>query len=332
MTLHQTTHLQVGDDAVECIGDTPLVRLARFHPSRGGPQIFAKLEYLNPGGSVKDRIGKSMIEAAEASGRLAPGGTIVEPTAGNTGIGLALVAAVRGYRCIFIVPERFSQEKQILMRALGAEVVHTPTSGGMEEAIDRAHALAKRTPGAVVMQQFANPANVAAHYQTTGPEIWEQLEGRVDAAVLGAGTGGTFTGVVRYLKQRNPDLYAVIVQPHGASLGRGYCGSHKIEGIGIDCLGTAELLDEKLIDRMIVVKDEDAHTAVRELAREEGLLVGSSSGAAAHAARVAADEMRSDTQRRRSDRQRQHIVTLFPDGSDRYLSKGLYDDFDAWRV
>ena len=332
MTLHQTTRLRVDDDAVECIGHTPLVTLARFYPPRGGSQIFAKLEYLNPGGSVKDRIGKSMIEAAEASGQLAPGGTIVEPTAGNTGIGLALVAAVRGYRCIFIVPERFSQEKQALMRALGADIVHTPTSGGMEGAIDRAHTLARETPGAVVMQQFANPANVAAHYQTTGPEIWEQLDGRVDAAVLGAGTGGTFTGVVRYLKERNPDLYAVIVQPRGASLGRGYCGSHKIEGIGIDCLGTAELLDENLIDRMIVVEDEDAHTAVRELARREGLLVGSSSGAAAHAARVVAHEIRSDTRRWTSAGQTQHVVTLFPDGGDRYLSKGLYDDFDAWRV
>jgi cystathionine beta-synthase (O-acetyl-L-serine) len=323
MTLEQLAAVGAADSVVDCIGNTPLVELARFHAAEAGARIFAKLEYLNPGGSVKDRIGRSMIEAAERRGELGAGGTIIEPTAGNTGIGLALVAAVRGYGCVFVVPERFSQEKQTLMRAMGARIVHTPTKDGMEGAIARARQLAAETPGAVVMQQFANPANVTAHYETTGTEIWEQMGGRVDVAVLGAGTGGTFTGVVRYLKERNPLLQGVIVQPHGASLGKGYAGSHKTEGIGIDYMETAELLDEALIDRMLVVKDEDAHAAVLELAHTEGMLVGSSSGAAAYAARVVAREYGQVGAR---------VVTLFADGGDRYLSKGLYDSFSEWRA
>lgn len=269
----------VYQDITGCIGHTPLVRLGRFFQSRRGVEIFAKLEFLNPGGSVKDRIGLSMIEDAEARGVLQPGGIIIEPTAGNTGIALALVAAVRGYRCIFVVPERFSQEKQHLMRALGAEIVHTPTENGIEGAIARAQELAHQLTGAVIMQQFANPANPAAHYTTTGPEIWEQMAGQVDVVVLGAGTGGTFTGAVRYLKEQNPRLYAVIVQPYGASLGQGFAGPHKIEGIGIDHIETVPILDQSLIDRLIVVRDEDAHAAVKELAQTEGMLVGSSSGA-----------------------------------------------------
>lgn len=329
-TAHQRAQSRATHDIVHCIGNTPLVQLARFYPSRGGPQLFAKLEYLNPGGSVKDRIGKSMIEAAERNGRLGPGGTVIEPTAGNTGIGLAVVAAVRGYRCVFIVPERFSQEKQALMRALGAEIVHTPTKNGMEGAIDKAYELAEGIDGAVVMQQFANPANMEAHYRTTGPEIWQQMEGRVDLAVLGAGPGGTFTGVVRYLKERNPDVHAVIVQPYGASLGKGYSGSHKIEGIGIDCVETTELLDESLIDRMIVVKDQAAHATVHQLARTEGMLVGSSSGAAAHAARIVAGEIKRHGEWEGLSADEARIVTLFADGGDRYLSKGLYASFAEW--
>ncbi len=324
----QTTRMRTANEVIGCIGNTPLVRLDRFYPPQAGVAIFAKLEYLNPGGSVKDRIAKFMIADAMIQGKLETNGTVIEPTAGNTGIGLALVAAVYGFRCIFVVPERFSQEKQALMRALGAEIVHTPTQDGMEGAIARSHELAGEIPGAVVMQQFSNPANVAAHYQTTGPEIWEQMAGQVDIAVLGAGTGGTFTGVVRYLKEQNPDLYAVIVQPYGASLGTGYAGSHKIEGIGIDHIETVPLLDQSLIDRMIVVHDEDAHTAVRELARQEGMLVGSSSGAVAHAARVVAQEIADGLLKTAGSR----IVTLFPDGGDRYLSKGLYDSFEQWSV
>ncbi|HIE39669.1 MAG TPA: cysteine synthase family protein [Anaerolineae bacterium] len=311
-----------------CIGNTPLVRLGRFYPPRQGVEVFAKLEYLNPGGSVKDRIALSMIDDAEARGVLRPGGTLIEPTAGNTGIALAMVAAVRGYRCIFVVPERFSQKKQVLMRALGAEIVHTPTKDGVEGAIEKAQELAAQIPGAVVLQQFTNPANVAAHYTATGPEIWEQMEGRVDVVVLGAGTGGTFTGVVRYLKERNPDLYAVIVQPYGATLGRGYAGPHKIEGIGIDHIETVPILDESLIDRLVVVRDEEAHAVLKELARVEGMLVGSSSGAAAFAARLIADEIADGL----LDAGGGRVVTLFPDGSDRYLSKGIYGDFEEWVV
>ncbi len=318
----------VYEDITGCIGHTPLVRLGRFLPSRRGVDIFAKLEFLNPGGSVKDRIGLSMIKDAEARGVLLPGGTIIEPTAGNTGIGLALVAAVRGYRCIFVVPERFSQEKQVLMQALGAEIVHTPTENGIEGAIARAQELARQIEGSVVIQQFANPANPAAHYATTGPEIWEQMAGQVDVVVLGAGTGGTFTGTVRYLKEQNPHLYAVIVQPYGASLGQGYTGSHKIEGIGIDHIETVPILDQSLIDRMVVVRDENAHAAVKELARKEGMLVGSSSGTAAHAARLIAQEIEDGS----LDVGGGRVVTLFPDGGDRYLSKGIYGSFDEWTV
>jgi cysteine synthase len=318
----------VHEDITGCIGHTALVRLGRFFPSERGVDIFAKLEFLNPGGSVKDRIGLSMIEDAEARGVLQPAGTIIEPTAGNTGIGLALVAAVRGYRCLFVVPDRFSQEKQTLIQALGAEIVHTPTENGIEGAITRAQELAHQIKGAVVIQQFANPANPAAHYETTGPEIWAQMAGQVDVAVFGAGTGGTFTGAVRYLKEQNPRLYAVIVQPYGASLGQGYAGSHKIEGIGIDHIETVPILDRPLIDRMVVVRDEDAHAAVQELARKEGMLVGSSSGAAAYAAHLIAQEIVDGALEVSGGR----IVTLFPDGGDRYLSKGIYGSFDEWTV
>ena len=309
------------------IGHTPLVRLDRFYPQDRETFISAKLEYLNPGGSVKDRTGLAMIDDAERRGVLPPGGTIVEPTAGNTGIGLAQVAAVRGYRCIFVIPERFSREQQLLLRALGAEIVHTPTRDGMEGAIVEAKRLAAAIPGAVVMQQFANPANVAAHYRTTGAEIWEQTAGMVDVIVLGAGTGGTFTGVTRYLKERNPHLYAVLVQPYGASMGEGYSGPHKIEGIGIDNIETSAILDRSLIDQMIVVRDEEAHQALKELARCEGMLVGGSSGAAAHAARLVAGQVAKGQLPTSGG----HIVTLFADGADRYLSKGIYGTFEEWK-
>ncbi len=214
------------------------------------------------------------------------------------------------------------------MRALGAEIVHTPTEKGIEGAITRAQELAQQIEGAVVIQQFANPANPAGHYTTTGPEIWEQMGGQVDVAVFGAGTGGTFTGTVRYLKEQNPQLYAVIVQPCGASLGQGYKGPHKIEGIGIDHIETVPILDQALIDRMVIVRDEDAHEAVKELARTEGMLVGSSSGAAAFAARLIAQEIEEGALNISGG----HVVTLFPDGGDRYLSKGIYNNFDDWAI
>lgn len=315
----------VKQDILECIGWTPIVRLDRYCPSRDGVSVFAKLEYFNPGGSVKDRIGVAMIEDAETRGVLRPGGTIVEATAGNTGIGLALSATVRGYRCIFVIPERFSWEKQELLRALGAEIVHTPTADGIEGALSKADALAAEIDGAVTMRQFANPANVAAHYRTTGPEIWSQMEGQVDVVVIGAGSGGTFTGTVQYLKEQNPQLHSVIVQPRGASLGEGYSGRHKIEGIGIDCIETVPILDRSLIDRLMVVSDEDAHCAVKSLARSEGILVGSSSGAAAHAAAIVAAEIAGS-----AGGGSKNVVTLFPDGADRYLSKHIYGAFEQW--
>jgi O-acetylserine dependent cystathionine beta-synthase len=316
----------VAQDVTEVIGRTPIVRLGRYH---AGPRagIFAKLEFMNPGGSVKDRMALAMIRDAEERGLLRPGGTIIEPTAGNTGIGLAIVAAVRGYRTIVVVPERFSIEKQTLMRALGATIVSSPTSEGIEGAIARAQNLAARTPGSFVPQQFANPANVHAHYTTTGVEIWEQMQGRVDVAVIGAGTGGTFTGVVRALRERHPGLYAVLVQPYGACLGRPPNRAHKIEGIGVDCLETVPVLDPSLADEVLVVRDEEAHAAVQELARTEGLLVGSSAGAAAHAAREVARRIEAGEQRGAG-----RILTIFPDSSERYLSKHIHGTFEEWQT
>jgi O-acetylserine dependent cystathionine beta-synthase len=307
-------------DLLACIGQTPLVALDRYQPPIHGARLAAKLEYLNPGGSVKDRIGIAMVRAAEASGELRPGGTVVEATAGNTGIGLALAATMLGYRSVFVIPERFSWEKRELLRALGAEVLDTPTSEGMEGALNRAREVVAQTRGAVLMQQFANPANPAAHYASTGPEIWEQTTGQVRTVVIGAGSGGTFTGAVRYLKERRSDLRAVLVQPYGASLGEGYQGPHKTEGIGVDKVSAVPVLDRALIDEVFVVRDEDAHRAVAELARREGMLVGSSSGAAAHAAReVARRGVRAGL-----------VVTVLPDGADRYFSKHIYGGFDEW--
>ncbi|HLO02882.1 MAG TPA: cysteine synthase A [Symbiobacteriaceae bacterium] len=293
------------------IGETPLLQLTRLDLPKG-VELYAKLEYFNPGGSVKDRLGLALIRAAEAAGHLHPGGTIIEPTAGNTGIGLALAAVGTGYRVIFCVPAKFSQEKQELMRALGAEVVNTPTELGIQGAIHRAQELAATTPGAYVPQQFANPANPAAHYATTGPEIWQQLEGRVDIFVAGAGSGGTFTGVARFLKEQNPRLKAVIVEPEGSVLQGGTPGPHKAEGIGVEYIYPT--IDLDLADRIYTVADVDAFALVKELARLEGALVGSSSGAACWAAIEEARQAPPGTR----------IVTIFPDSSERYLSKQIY--------
>lgn len=293
------------------IGETPILQLTRFDlPS--GVELYAKLEYFNPGGSVKDRLGLALIRAAEAEGHLKPGGTIIEPTAGNTGIGIALAAIGTGYQVIFCVPERFSQEKQELMRALGAQVVNTPTELGIQGAISRARELAAAIPGAYVPQQFANPANPAAHYATTGPELWQQLEGRIDVFVAGAGSGGTFTGVTRYLKEQNPRVRAVIVEPEGSVLKGGTPAPHKTEGIGVEYIYPT--VDLTLADRIYTVRDSDAFHLVKELARLEGALVGSSSGAALWAALEEAKTAPPGTR----------IVTIFPDSSERYLSKQIY--------
>lgn len=300
----------VYESVVDMIGNTPLVRIREFD-GLGRVRLYAKLEFLNPGGSVKDRIGPHMLKAAEAAGNLRPGGTVIEPTAGNTGIGLAMAAREAGYRIILVVPDHFSQEKQTIMAALGAEVVNTPRSAGMAGAIERAHQLAADIEGAFVPQQFANPANPQAHYDTTGPELLRQL-GNIDVFVAGVGSGGTFTGTTRYLKEYLPSLRAVAVEPEGSILQGGEPGPHRTEGIGVEFI--PDTLDTTLMDGVHTVPDDDAFAAVSALARHAGLLVGSSSGAAFHAARLEAEKAADGST----------IVVIFPDGSDRYLSKNVY--------
>lgn len=295
----------------ELIGNTPIVEITQIELP-AGVRLFAKLEYFNPGGSVKDRLGMELIRAAEESGQLKPGGTIIEPTAGNTGIGLALAAVGTGYRVIFCVPEKFSEEKQELMRALGAEVVNTPTEQGMKGAIAKAEELAASIPGAFVPQQFANPANPMAHYKTTGPEIWEQMDGQVHVFVAGAGSGGTFMGTSRYLKEKNPAIKTVIVEPEGSILNGGQPGPHKTEGIGMEFL--PPFMDPSYFDAIHTIPDVEAFDWVKQLAAKEGMLVGSSAGAAMAAAMREAKEAKPGT----------NIVVMFPDSSERYLSKKIY--------
>jgi len=301
------------DSILDLIGGTPLLRLSRFAPPRGGA-IYAKLEFLNPGGSVKDRAALGMIEAAEAQGRLQPGSTIIEPTAGNTGVGLALIGISRGYRVILVVPEKFVGPKTVVMGVLGAEVVLTPTEKGMEGAIAKARALQAAIPGAYVPQQFENPSNPAVHYETTAAEMSGQLGRTPDAVVLGAGTGGTFTGVARRFKEKDPRVRCVLVEPQGSIWGGGRSGAHKVEGIGNSFWPAT--LDRSLVDEVRTVSDDDAFAAVRELARSEGLLVGGSSGAAAHAAREVALALGPSSV----------VATLFPDGFERYLGKGVFEN------
>ncbi|EGL83018.1 cysteine synthase [Caldalkalibacillus thermarum TA2.A1] len=295
----------------ELIGNTPIVELTQFELPQG-VRLFAKLEYFNPGGSVKDRLGLALIRDAEARGKLKPGGTIIEPTAGNTGIGLALAAIQTDYQVIFVVPEKFSVEKQQLMRALGAKVINTPTEEGMRGAIKKAKQLEQEIENAFCPQQFANPANPLAHYQTTGPEIWEQMDGQVHVFVAGAGTGGTFMGTARYLKEQNPEIKTVIVEPEGSILNGGEPGPHKTEGIGMEFL--PEYMDPSYFDAIHTIEDEEAFFYVRELARKEGLLVASSSGAAMAASLKEAQQAPPGT----------NIVTIFPDSSERYLSQNIY--------
>lgn len=303
--------MQVYRNIKELIGNTPIVEITSFDLPEG-VRLFAKLEYFNPGGSVKDRLGIELIRDAEERGVLKPGGTIIEPTAGNTGIGLALAAVGTGYRVIFVVPEKFSEEKQELMRALGAEVVNTPTDKGIKGAIEKAKQLEQEIEGAFCPQQFSNPANPAAHYKTTGPEIWSQMEGNVDIFVAGAGSGGTFMGTARYLKEKNPHIKTVIVEPEGSILNGGEPGPHKTEGIGMEFL--PEFMEPSYFDAIHTVDDADAFRWVKELAAKEGMLVGSSAGAAVHAAMKEAQQAKPGT----------NIVTIFADSSERYLSKKIY--------
>ena len=293
------------------IGNTPLVKLTHLDLPEG-VNIFAKLELYNPGGSVKDRAGKYMIEDAERRGLLQPGGTIIEGTAGNTGLGIAMAALNKGYRVIFVVPKKFSQEKQTLMRALGAEIVNTPREEGMLGATARAEALRASIPGAVSLKQFENPANPLAHYETTGPEIFRDLDGQIDYLLAGAGNGGTYSGIVTYLKERNPSIQGVLADPVGSTMGGGEHADYNIEGIGNDFI--ADTMDMSLVDRVIKINDDDAFGGARELARKEGIFAGSSSGAALAAAKKLA-----------SSGARGNIVIVLPDRGDRYFSKGLYE-------
>ncbi|TZE82443.1 cysteine synthase A [Calorimonas adulescens] len=299
------------NDIREIIGKTPLLKLNHLDIPHG-VNIFAKLEYLNPGGSVKDRTCLYIIKEAEEEGLIRPGSTIIEPTAGNTGIGLAMACLNKDYRLILVVPTKFSVEKQQLMRALGAEIINTPREDGMMGALKKAEELAAQIPASFIPNQFANPANPKAHYETTGPEIWDDLDGDIDAVVMGAGTGGTFTGVMRYLKERRPEIKGVLADPVGSIIGGGDIkGCYKIEGIGNDFI--PETMDISLIDHVEKICDEEAFAMVSELARKEGLTVGSSSGANVCAAlKYAKIEGRGN------------IVVILPDRSDRYFSEGIY--------
>ena len=323
-----TTHERPLDSVLETIGRTPLVRL---QDAPDAVPIYAKLESFNPGASVKDRIGKYMLERLLEDGELEPGGTVIEPTAGNTGIGLAIAAGQLDLEAIFVVPEKFSVEKQQLMAALGAEVINTPTSDGMGGAIARAHELAEELDNAVVPQQFSNPLNTDAHYETTGPEIYQALDGEVGAVVAGCGTAGTLMGVARYAREQHPDTYVVAVEPEGSLFGEFLEhdreeGEYKIEGIGTHDTGTNELFDPDLVDDVYAISDRDTHEELKRLASEEGQLVASSAGAASVAAkrvagRIAAGEI---------DAPYDSVVTVFPDSSERYLSKGIYRSFEEW--
>src|SRR5260370_19168182 len=279
----------------------------------GSADIFAKLEYLNPGGSVKDRAAIGLIARAESEGKLKPGGTVIEATAGNTGIGLALIGVSRGYRVRLFVPEKFSEEKVIIMRALGAEVTRTPESEGMQGAINRAKALLTTDPTAFMAAQFENPANPDYHYQTTAREMFEQMEGRIDAITVGSGTAGTFTGIARFLKERLPQVYTVAVETQGSILGGGPPGPHKVEGIGSSFI--PKNFDSSVCDEIMMVTDDEAFHMVKQLAAREGVLGGSSSGANVFAALKVAKTLGAG----------KRVVTLIPDSAERYLSKKIFD-------
>ncbi len=306
----------IKESALELIGGTPLLKLNGYSKKAGvtGATILAKLEYLNPAGSVKDRIALAMIEDAEKSGRLKPGATIIEPTSGNTGIGLAAVAAAKGYKAILTLPDTMSVERRNLLKAYGAELVLTDGSKGMKGAIARAEELEKEIEGSVILGQFVNPANPAIHKATTGPEIWKQTDGKVDIFVAGVGTGGTITGVGEYLKEQNPDVKVVAVEPAGSPvLSTGTAGPHKIQGIGAGFV--PDTLNTKVYDEVLPIENEDAFAEGKKFAISEGILVGISSGAALKAATILAE---------REENKGKTIVVLLPDSGDRYLSTPLF--------
>ncbi len=312
MKTAELAHLRVAEEITEIVGETPLLHLKRIAPP-GAADIYAKLEYLNPGGSIKDRAAIGIIRRAEQEGLLREGATIFEATAGNTGIGLALIGVNRGYKVVLFVPEKFSQEKVIIMRALGAEVTRTPDAEGMEGAIKRMREAAASTPNSFVAGQFENQANPDFHYETTAKEIYEQMEGRVDAVVIGAGTGGTFTGVARYIKEKNPNALAIVVETVGSVLGGGPKGTHKIEGIGASFI--PKTFDGSLADQIVAVSDPDAFNTVKELAAKEGVLAGSSAGANVFVSLQVAKRLGVG----------KRVVTIIPDSAERYLSKKIFE-------
>ena len=306
---------RIYQSAEELIGKTPLLELTHIEKADAlGARVLAKLESFNPGGSAKDRIAKMMIADAEASGRLKPGATIIEPTSGNTGIGLASVAAAKGYRVVIVMPETMSVERRMLMKAYGAELVLTEGAKGMSGAIEKAEELAAQTPNSIIAGQFVNPSNPKAHRETTGPEIWEDTDGKVDIFVAGVGTGGTITGVAEYLKEKNPNVRIVAVEPASSPvLTQGRAGAHEIQGIGANFVPA--VLNRDLLDEVIPVENEAAFAMARRIGKEEGVLVGISSGAAAWAAVELAG---------RSENAGKTIVALMPDTGDRYLSTKLF--------
>ena len=301
--------MSVVQSAEALIGNTPLLKLNRLFP---GAEIYAKLEYLNPAGSAKDRAAKSMLNDLEARGLLKEGGTVVEPTSGNTGVALAALCAARGYRLVLTMPETMSLERRMLLSAYGAQLVLTPGDEGMAGAVKRADEIIAATPGAVLAGQFDNPANPAAHERTTGPELWSDLGGRLAAVVAGVGTGGTITGAARYLKRQNPAIRIIAVEPASSPLlSQGHAGPHGIMGIGANFVPKA--LDRSLLDDILTVTDEDARQMARQMARREGVLVGISSGAALAAAERAAKDVEGA------------VAVILPDGGERYLSTGLFE-------
>ena len=309
---------KIKESALELIGGTPVLKLSRYAKKAGAENavILAKLEYLNPAGSAKDRIALAMIEDAEQNGSLKPGATIIEPTSGNTGIGLAAVAAVKGYKTILTLPDTMSVERRNLLGAYGAELVLTEGAKGMKGAIARAEELKESIPGAVILGQFVNPANPRMHTETTGPEIWEQTDGKVDIFVAGVGTGGTITGVGEYLKSKNPEVKVVAVEPASSPvLSKGTPGAHKIQGIGAGFI--PEVLNTEIYDEIIVIEDEEAFKEGRAFAQSEGILAGISSGAALKAAVILG---------KRPENAGKNIVVLLPDSGDRYLSTPLFSN------
>lgn len=308
---------KIAKNLTDLIGNTPLLELANYGKNNGvGATIVAKLEYFNPAGSVKDRIGYAMIKDAEEKGLISKGSTLIEPTSGNTGVGLAFVSAARGYRLILTMPETMSIERRKLLKAYGAEIVLTPGEAGMKGAIQKAEELAKEIPGAIILQQFKNPANPAIHRETTAEEIWRDTDGKVDIFVAGVGTGGTVSGVGQTLKKKNPNIKIVAVEPATSPvLSGGKPGPHKIQGIGAGFV--PDVFDRSVVDEIIPVKNEDAFETSRKLAKSEGLLVGISSGAATYAATILA---------KREENKGKTIVVLLPDTGERYLSTTLFSE------